>query len=296
MNDEGGSFLHSNEAEFRNLTLLVARERGLPESAIEKDYWVTHVLWALHNLDLTIWFKGGTSLSKGFGIIRRFSEDLDLKIAAEGLPHVRDWTGSDKSSKVRERSEFFDAIEELIEIPDMRVSRLSLLPKARGLLLTAEYPNLHEGDGLMRPFVQLEIGEARVEPYSPRPLSSWIHDFIERQGVLDEYIDNRPKNVRCVRPEVTVLDKLDAIQGKFAKRQPADFVRHYGDTAQIVQWLEDQGIDPDEVRELAADMKRKRDVRGDAFDPTHLAFNPRDDELWHALREEYGKLDLWYWD
>ena len=37
-------------------------------------------MWALHQTGLALWFKGGTSLSKGFGIIERFSEDLDLMV------------------------------------------------------------------------------------------------------------------------------------------------------------------------------------------------------------------------
>jgi hypothetical protein len=51
-------------------------------------------LWALHETKLAIWFKGGTSLSKGFGIIERFSEDLDLMIERGGvttLPEVANW-------------------------------------------------------------------------------------------------------------------------------------------------------------------------------------------------------------
>ncbi|MFM7290846.1 MAG: nucleotidyl transferase AbiEii/AbiGii toxin family protein [Planctomycetia bacterium] len=42
--------------------------------------WITHALWAVHETGLDLWLKGGTSLSKGFGIIERFSEDLDLMV------------------------------------------------------------------------------------------------------------------------------------------------------------------------------------------------------------------------
>lgn len=64
---------------------------------MEKDYWITHSLWALHETKLAIWFKGGTSLSKGFGIIERFSEDLDLMIERGGvttLPEVANWAST----------------------------------------------------------------------------------------------------------------------------------------------------------------------------------------------------------
>ena len=74
------SFVHENAEEFADLVQIVSGERGLRRSSVKKDYWVTHTLWALTTMGLDVWFKGGTSLSKGFGLIERFSEDLDLKI------------------------------------------------------------------------------------------------------------------------------------------------------------------------------------------------------------------------
>lgn len=59
---------------------IVAQTRRLGVALVEKDYWVTHTLWALHAQGFDMWFKGGTSLSKGFGIVEGFSEDLDLKL------------------------------------------------------------------------------------------------------------------------------------------------------------------------------------------------------------------------
>lgn len=68
------TFVH-DDPEMVQLLRLVGRETGIDAALIEKDYWVTHSLWALHHLGLEVWFKGGTSLSKGFGLIDRFSED-----------------------------------------------------------------------------------------------------------------------------------------------------------------------------------------------------------------------------
>ena len=73
------NFVHE-DPEFQQLVGIVARDKGTAAALIEKDYWVTHTLWALHETGLDLWFKGGTSLSKGFGLIQRFSEDLDLMI------------------------------------------------------------------------------------------------------------------------------------------------------------------------------------------------------------------------
>ena len=68
-------FIHEDK-EFRALVNIVSRQTGIAAALVEKDYWVTHMLWGLHQTGLAIWFKGGTSLSKGFGLIHRFSEDI----------------------------------------------------------------------------------------------------------------------------------------------------------------------------------------------------------------------------
>ncbi len=89
------SFVHETPEEFTDLVQIIVGETGMGRSVIEKDYWVTHVLWALSISGLDVWFKGGTSLSKGFGgLIERFSEDLDLKIeqgSVSALPSVSSW-------------------------------------------------------------------------------------------------------------------------------------------------------------------------------------------------------------
>jgi Nucleotidyl transferase AbiEii toxin, Type IV TA system len=88
------SFVHETPEEFADLVQIIVGEGGIGRSIIEKDYWVTHVLWALSISGLDVWFKGGTSLSKGFGLVERFSEDLDLKIepgSVAALPIVSSW-------------------------------------------------------------------------------------------------------------------------------------------------------------------------------------------------------------
>jgi predicted nucleotidyltransferase component of viral defense system len=58
----------------------VAAEQGIDPGLVEKDYWIMHCLYGLRQLGLTFELKGGTSLSKGFQIINRFSEDIDIRI------------------------------------------------------------------------------------------------------------------------------------------------------------------------------------------------------------------------
>lgn len=65
--------------DFRDL-IAVTRERSIDPSLVEKDYWIMHALWGLQQLGLTFELKSGTSLSKGYGLIDRFSEDIDILI------------------------------------------------------------------------------------------------------------------------------------------------------------------------------------------------------------------------
>ena len=73
-------WLHDNKEEFRNAVLFAADQSRLPPAAVEKDYYVTIILKGLKERLPFIVFKGGTSLSKCYKVINRFSEDIDVTI------------------------------------------------------------------------------------------------------------------------------------------------------------------------------------------------------------------------
>ena len=64
--------------DFADLIAVAARNNTIDPGLIEKDYWLMHCLWGLQQLDYKFELKGGTSLSKGYGLIDRFSEDIDI--------------------------------------------------------------------------------------------------------------------------------------------------------------------------------------------------------------------------
>ena len=63
--------------------VIVAAERKIDPYLAEKDYWLMHCLYGLKKSGYDFQLKGGTSLSKGYGIIHRFSEDIDIAIIGE---------------------------------------------------------------------------------------------------------------------------------------------------------------------------------------------------------------------
>jgi hypothetical protein len=72
-------YLH-HHPQFGELIRIVAEEKGIDPSLVEKDYWIMHCLYGLQQLKMKFELKGGTSLSKGHKIIGRFSEDIDIRI------------------------------------------------------------------------------------------------------------------------------------------------------------------------------------------------------------------------
>ena len=168
------------DPEFNDLVRIVAEKNGLSVGLVEKDYWVTHVLWALHETGFEIWFKGGTSLSKGFGLIKRFSEDLDLRIDAgsvAGLILPDPWDGRSKGA-AKARTDYFETLGRCLDIPNVEVRPPNIERKtARFASYEVVYPGAHqhevEASGML-PFVLIEAGRARVTPFVERDMSSSV--------------------------------------------------------------------------------------------------------------------------
>lgn len=78
--------LHKDRENFEQVILKVSEDTGIDASIIEKDYYVTLFLKRIVEMLPNIIFKGGTSLSKCYKLIKRFSEDIDLNIEVETRP------------------------------------------------------------------------------------------------------------------------------------------------------------------------------------------------------------------
>ncbi|MDF1561992.1 MAG: nucleotidyl transferase AbiEii/AbiGii toxin family protein [Deltaproteobacteria bacterium] len=295
------TFVHQ-DPEFDRLLRIVAQDREIDVALVEKDYWVTHSLWALHQTGLDLWFKGGTSLSKGFGLIQRFSEDLDLMIEPGSVPGMPR-PGSVKNKKmaaVERRHAYFDALVGAMVIPDVQVERdrSRLDEQARGAEYLARYPGRYLGHlaPAMLPFVKLEVGQARVVPCVARPLGSFVHTYLETKGQLGAFSDNRPGSVRCVHPVVTLFEKLDALMRRYPREvmEPDTFVRHYEDAAQIVRSIDglpDPGRTP---AELMQEMIESGDLQR-APTPEEPSLVLEDPEKRRKIAQAYVRISPMYW-
>lgn len=287
-------YIH-NDPEFAELLRIVGAERSpsIAPPLVEKDYWVTHTLWSVQRAGLECWFKGGTSLSKGFALIHRFSEDLDLKLGpgtVKSLAEVTNWK-SDGAERVQERATFFRGVQRALEVSGATVALHEVEDRWRAAELRVLYPSV-VGEPLqapMRPFVVIEAGSARVVPHVERDLSSFVHDALERRGMLSGYVPNRPRGVRCVHPTVTLIEKLDAIHRRFhdAQRDAASFVRHYEDAARVIEALDRLPALPGGVAKLLVQMLAAREIRALPA-PEDPCVCPSDSDRWRDVERAYS--------
>lgn len=298
------NFVHE-DAEWPDLLDIIANAKHRPVAFVEKDYWVTHALWALQAQGFDLWFKGGTSLSKGFALVERFSEDLDLRIDAgrvSGLVNpTLPWDDNNKKRRekgIAERQAWFDDLTAAMRIPGcaVRLNPDGSDDRVRSAWLEVVFPILHAADlpSAMRPFVLLEVGQARVVPSVTCDMTSWVHEHLAASDLSANYLDNRPRSVRCVHPLVTCLEKLEAIARKFDKGKAGpDFVRHYEDAARIVAHrAELPPLEPD----LAGVVRMLADEDGKAMpSSTHPAFNPDDSDRWREIEAAWAVIGPMYW-
>lgn len=157
-------YLH-NHPQFADLIRIVAAEQGIDPGLVEKDYWIMHCLYGLQQLGLTFELKGGTSLSKGFQIINRFSEDIDIRIEPPAEMDVKNGKNQTRPAHIKSRADFYDWLTKTIKIDgiisverDTAVDNKDLT--SAGIRLT--YKNLMTPVNGLREGVLLEAGFAKV--------------------------------------------------------------------------------------------------------------------------------------
>ena len=86
----------------------IAAEKGMKPFAVEKDWWVSRTLEIIFQMDISkhLVFKGGTSLSKAWKLINRFSEDIDLAIDKEFFEGFKGDISNSKITKLRKKQAF----------------------------------------------------------------------------------------------------------------------------------------------------------------------------------------------
>lgn len=214
----------------RNIFDQVGTTQGLPSTAIEKDWWVTLMLQLVFSTPYAphLVFKGGTSLSKGWRLIERFSEDIDLAIDRSFLGFSGDLSRS-QVKKLRKASlhfltgDFYQSLAEIIttqEIPEIDIQIPEIVSSdADPIQIECHYESIREGSPYLRPRVIIEIGSrSLIEPAENRSVQSMVDE---------EYADQEfavgPVEIPTVLPQRTFLEKVFLLHEEFQK--PIEKVR-----------------------------------------------------------------------
>jgi hypothetical protein len=239
-------YLH-NHSQFSDLIRIVAQEKSIAPALVEKDYWIMHCLYGLQKLGMRFELKGGTSLSKGFKIIDRFSEDIDIRIEPPADRKVKTRRNQTKLVQVKSREDFYDWLAKTVRIDGIgEVERDTAFDNATffsgGIRLF--YKSFNQPVAGLKDGILLEAGFDDVTPNIPMDISSWAYDYAAGNV---EIIDNRAKAVPCYDPGYTLVEKLQTISTKFRKQQetgefPANFMRHYYDVYSLLQRPEVQAF------------------------------------------------------
>ena len=117
-------YLH-NHNDFSDLINIVGEQMSVLPTLVEKDYWIMHCLYGLQKLDLAFEVKGGTSLSKGHNLIKRFSEDIDIRIDPPAHLSVKTGQNHNKPAHIQSRKKFYDWLAQTIKIDGIKETHKS---------------------------------------------------------------------------------------------------------------------------------------------------------------------------
>ena len=258
MNGAFESFLSLPEQDKRDVYEVAASRLDTLPSYVEKDFWVCLVLDVLFNKlpanHPKLIFKGGTSLSKVFGLIRRFSEDIDLVVDRGGLgfsgehdpTSARDLSNKKRKALFKElasvcssyirgglKSNLTSLIKELAEGCDIFVDE----GDESGQTLLVEYPALYPSGDVtyLASNVRIEAGaRSALDPSLGRTVTPYVANELPDWSFT-------VSNIGVIAPERTYWEKLLILHGLYcgcrdANRLPSDtnrILRHYYDVAMI---------------------------------------------------------------
>lgn len=207
----------------------ISRHTGMSAFAVEKDWWVVQTLSIVFKMDVAKYlvFKGGTSLSKAWKLIDRFSEDIDLSIDRSFFKMSGELTRS-KQSELRKKAghftstSFFTDLKSAFANKEYEVSFDLIDYKDSDQdprIIEVYYPNVITAPGYLAPKVQIEIGcRSLREPFTNQSFRSLVDDEYPDSDFAQPHII-----VPTVNPERTFLEKIFLLHEEFGK--PAEKVR-----------------------------------------------------------------------
>lgn len=229
--------LHENKNLFRQAVQFTADKMQIPVIYVEKDYWVTFALYTIfHNpIGQDVVFKGGTSLSKCYNMIERFSEDVDLVILRRESE-----TDNKLKSKLKTIGKTVESILPEIDIPEITQKR-GMNRKTAHL-----YSKEFEGNyGQVRDVIILEsTWLGYYEPYTTRSIVSFVGNMMIYNGqtAIADANGLLPFNAQVLAPIRTICEKImSLVRFSYGENPINDLkkkIRHTYDLHQLLQQRE----------------------------------------------------------
>ena len=241
----------------------VVQEKPIDEVSAEKDWWVTAVLYALFHTSVSeyLLFKGGTSLSKGWDLIQRFSEDIDLDLSRDYFLNIKNLSCANCASntqihKLREVGQDFLLGEFKIEL-DNKLKELGLDVNVFGenevldengepskvphdkdpSVLYVQYQSLYDvKTPYAIPVIKIEISVLSMsEPFEMRRISSLIEQAYKGEDVDSDFV----QTIRTVSPTRTFLEKAFLLCEEYQRDKPRTYrmTRHFYDLEKLEKTL-----------------------------------------------------------
>ncbi|MEA5619269.1 nucleotidyl transferase AbiEii/AbiGii toxin family protein [Cronbergia sp. UHCC 0137] len=205
---------------------LIAADLGVDSAFVEKDWYAMRIIAAMITVksNMRLVFSGGTSLSKGFGLIQRFSEDLDFKII---LPS----TGFDRKEARNYRHLLVDAIRKASSDWSLEDEDCESRNKGQFFVCKIAYQQNFQPAVALRPHIKLEI------TFKPPVLPLQVQEKPLQSFIAQATPNGKPEvpMIACVSPVETAADKLSVLTWRVLSRNR----EHENDDPTIIRHLHD---------------------------------------------------------
>jgi hypothetical protein len=278
-----------------------ATAKKILEHAVEKDWWVSAVLMALAKSSLSdfLQFKGGTSLSKSWGLINRFSEDIDLAISRSFFD-LPDDTPQQRTAIRRKAFHYIkeiliDQLSEILKkngIKDFEIHFITENSSAMVATIEVRYKSiLTTIIDYVLPVVKIEFSAMSLdEPYQEKELTTFIHSVYSN-------IDNEIKcTLKSVLPERTFLEKIFLLHEEYKKdkSRTTRMSRHLYDLGKMMDTPFSQSAlqNIDLYKTVINHRQKFNDIQGidyQTHDPACVQIVPPEN-LINSWKEDYERL------
>ncbi|MEN9943604.1 MAG: hypothetical protein RLZZ91_1605 [Bacteroidota bacterium] len=220
----GINFQTIDRAEKVAIFSAIAAEKGMTPFAVEKDWWVSRTLEIIFQMPIAahLVFKGGTSLSKAWKLISRFSEDIDLAIDREFFEGYKGEISKTQIGKLRKvagvytTGVFFEELQQEFIVKGFVELEFKIIDTGESdqdpRIIEIYYPNvITQPTEYVLPRVQIEIScRSLREPFSIQTFGSLVDEFYIDRDFAESLFE-----VQTVNPERTFLEKLFLLHEEF---------------------------------------------------------------------------------